>query len=192
MKKIVIKIFIILTLASCASIPSKNLTVDKFKLEEHQGAIAGVIAIQKQTASSISNIYYSNEEIENEILNDKYKKYAYCISIGTGGTRLPESIADFKKSEDDNFVYFFFIQKEKPGNYKLNKYDFFFNSGYIQEVVNYKIEPNIEFNIEKGKIKYFGTIFLDSKNRTLFHTKEFEEFDIQKFKEKLPHIKIDK
>lgn len=191
MKKIVFSLFIVLNLVSCATIPSKSLTVDKFKLKENEGAIAGVIAIQKNTSSTGSNIYYSNDDIENEILQDKYKKDNYSIVIGIGGITIPESIADFKKTEDDNFVYFFFVRKEKPGNYILNEYTFFFNSGYIKEYVSYKIEPNIDFNIEKGKIKYFGTIFLDSKARTLTHTKEFKEFDLQKFKEKLPHIKIE-
>jgi hypothetical protein len=190
-KKVVFSLLIVLNLFSCASIPSKNLTVDKFKLEEYEGAIAGVIAIQKITSSTGSNILYSNDEIQNEIQNDKNKKYNYGITIGTRGTTAPEWIADFKKAEDDKFVYFFFVRKEKPGKYKFNEYTFFFNSGYIQEFVANKIDPNIEFNIEKGKIKYFGTIFLDSKARTLKFTQEFKEFDIQKFKEKLPHIKVE-
>jgi hypothetical protein len=190
MKKIVFTLIVILSLVSCASIPSKKLTVNKFKLEENEGAIAGIIAIQKNTLSTGSSIYYINDEIENEILQDKNKKNNYSIFIGTGGV-TPAYIADFKKGEDDKFVYFFFVRKEKPGNYKVNEYTFFFNSGYIQEFVINKVEPVVEFNIEKGKIKYFGTIFLNSKARTLIHTKEFEESDIQKFKEILPHIKIE-
>lgn len=189
MKNLILTTFTILTLISCAIVPSKNLSSENFKLNENQGAIAGVIGILKRTYSSGSNIYYTNEEIEKLISQDKNNKQKFAFQIGTGAS-APQAIADFEKNKDDKYVYFFFVLKEQPGNYKFNEYTFFFNSGHIQELVDYPIKQNLEFNIEKGKIKYFGTIYLDSKNRDLIYTNEFKNFDLQKFKKKLPHLNI--
>lgn len=190
MKNIIVLLLAFIVLISCSSIPSGELSADKFKLNEDEGGIAGVIGILKKTYSSNSNIYYTNDEIEKLIKEDKYNKYKYRVFLATSAL-APQSIADFEKDKKDPYVYFFFILKQKPGNYKFNAYSFFFNSGYIQENVEYEIQPNIDFNIEKGKIKYFGTIFLNSKTRQISHTKEFKEYDIQKFKEKLSHIVIE-
>ncbi|WP_018675969.1 hypothetical protein [Riemerella columbina] len=189
MKNLILTIFTTLTLISCATVPSKNLTSENFGLNENEGAIAGVIGILKRTYSSGSNIYYTNEEIKTLIEQDKNNKQKFSFQIGTGAI-APQTIADFEKNKDDKYVYFFFVLKEKPGNYKFNEYTYFFNSGYIQELVGYPIKENLEFSIEKGKIKYFGTMLLDSKNRELIYTKEFKNSDLQKFKEKLPHINI--
>ncbi|MBP7172463.1 MAG: hypothetical protein KBA33_00145 [Cloacibacterium sp.] len=189
MKNLILTIFATLALISCATVPSKNLTSENFILNENEGAIAGVIGILKRTYSSGSNIYYTNEEIEKLIVQDKKNKQKFAFQIGTGA-KAPQSIADFEKNKDDKYVYFFFILKEKPGNFKFNEYTYFFNSGYIQELIGYPVKQNLEFNIEKGKIKYFGTMFLDSKNRELIYTNEFKNSDLQKFKEKLPHITI--
>ncbi|MDF0720731.1 MULTISPECIES: hypothetical protein [Chryseobacterium group] len=189
MKNLILTIFTALILISCATVPSKNLTSENFSLNENEGAIAGVIGILKRTYSSGSNIYYTNEEIKTLIEQDKNNKQKFAFQIGTGA-KAPQAIADFEKNKDDKYVYFFFVLKEKPGNYKFNEYTYFFNSGYIQELIGYPIKENLEFSIERGKIKYFGTMFLDSKNRELIYTNEFKNSDLQKFKEKLPHINI--
>ncbi|AZZ58251.1 hypothetical protein OKE80_02860 [Riemerella anatipestifer] len=189
MKNLILTLLVFTTLLSCATIPSKSLSAENFRINEDEGAIAGVIGILKRTYSSGSNIYYTNKDIEQLISQDKNNKQKFTLYIGTGAID-PKTIADFQKDKEDKYVYFFFVLKEKPGNYRFNEYTYFFNSGYIQELLTYPIEKNLEFNIEKGKIKYFGTIFLDSKNRKLLYTSEFEESDLQKFKEKLPHINI--
>lgn len=186
MKRIVLVFLTSILLVSCATIPSANLGADKFKLEENEGAIAGVVGLLKKSRSSISHIFYTNEEIQKIISKRKYDKYGYLLEFGT-----TVNVSDFEKEKDDPYEYFFFVLKQKPGNYKFNEYTFFFNSGYIQESVGYEITPNLEFNIEKGKIKYFGTMFLNSRTRELNYTQEFREYDIQKFKEKLPHIVIE-
>ncbi len=189
MKNLILTVLTFLTFISCATVPSKSLNAENFRLNENEGAIAGVIGILKRTYSSGSNIYYINKDIEQLISQDKNNKQKFALQIGTGAAD-PKTIADFQKGKEDKYVYFFFVLKEKPGNYNFNEYTYFFNSGYIQELVGYPIKQNLEFNIEKGKIKYFGTMFLDSRNRELIYTNEFKNSDLQKFKEKLPHINI--
>lgn len=189
MKNVIVIIIAMMTLLSCATVPSKNLNKENFSLGENEGAIAGVVGILKRTYSTGSRIFYTNGDIEKLIDQDQNNKQKHSFFIGTGA-KAPHTIADFQRSNDDKYVYFFFVLKEKPGNYRFNEYTFFFNSGYTQELVTYPVKDPLNFTIEKGKIKYFGTLFLDSKNRNLIYTDTHKQTDLQEFAEKLPQLPI--
>lgn len=83
-------------------------------------------------------------------------------------------------------IFFSIIQP--PGDYNFVSLGIFENGGYI---LSHQFIPlNINFNIEKGKVKYFGEIYVDYRNQSILFSDQ-KDRDIPKINNEFPYLKID-
>ncbi len=88
--------------------------------------------------------------------------------------------------DGDKAVYFFSVQ-ESEGQYTFSNFRIHENGGYTQSSADIPID--IDFEIEKGKVKYLGEIFVDY-NQSLIELNDESKRDLVKLKEKFPNLII--
>lgn len=103
----------------------------------------------------------------------------------------PEQMVKMKFKPDffdgEKAVYYFSIQ-EPEGSYEFSNFRIHENGGYIQSTTDTPID--IEFQIEKGKVKYIGEIYVDY-NQSFIGLNDETERDSKKLSEKFPNLKIE-
>jgi hypothetical protein len=89
--------------------------------------------------------------------------------------------------DGEKAVYFFSIE-EPEGKYGFTKLGIFENGGFIQSSMGIPID--IGFEIEKGKVKYLGEIYVDY-NQSFIGLNNESERDIRKLNEKFPNLHVE-
>ena len=177
MKKLLL-LSITTLILSCATQPSSNFPTS-FDSNSSEGMIVGTIAFKNE--KPIFNgysFYYLGE-------NDTKLTVAKRIYI------VPEQIVKMKFKpnfyDEEKAVYYFSIT-QPPGNYKFVSLGLFENGGYIQS--NSSLPMNVDFKIEKGKVKYIGEIYLDYRNQVILLNNQRSR-DIPKLQEQFQNLKIE-
>jgi hypothetical protein len=172
-----IQLFVFVVLISCATSPS-TLIPQSFNSDSENGIIVGTIAFENK--KPIFNQYFFHYLGEN----DKSITTRKMITI------RPEQMVAMKFKPDffDNTkaVYFFSIT-EKEGDYRFATLRLHANGGYVQS--HGQVPINIDFKIEKGKVKYLGEIYYNYSEGILKLNNKRER-DILKFNEKYPNLNI--
>ncbi len=165
-------------LLSCATQPSTKIPTN-FDQNSNEGMIIGTIAFKNE--KPIFNgyfFYYIGKD-------DKKTSHNKMININ------PEQIVKMKFNpnfyDNEKAVYYFSIT-QPPGDYKFVNLGIFENGGYIQS--SQSIPMDISFNIEKGKIKYLGEIYVDYRNQLIILNDE-KSRDIPKISNEFPNLKIE-
>ncbi|WP_445454507.1 hypothetical protein [Flavobacterium sp. 25HG05S-40] len=177
MKNLTLFLFASLFLVSCATAPSA-LIPQSFSSNSNDGMIIGTIAFENK--KPIFNQYFFHYLGEN----DKSISTSKMITI------RPEQMVAMKFKPDffdENKAVYFFSITEVQGKYRFTTLRLHENGGYIQS--HGQVPINIDFKIEKGKVKYLGEIYFNYSYGTLKLNDE-KERDIQKFKEKYPNLNI--
>ncbi|WP_353161368.1 hypothetical protein [Myroides odoratus] len=107
-------------------------------------------------------------------------------------TIRPEQIVKMKFHPDftaNNKAIYFFSITEVEGKYAFTLLRLHSNRGYIQKMANIPLK-NLDFTIEKGKIKYIGEIYFNYHNKVIILSDQRER-DLPKFKERFPHLTIE-
>ncbi len=175
-----IKIFllpILLLFASCATTPSATIPTNFSS--STQGMLVGTIAIENK--KPIFHQYFFHYLGEN----DK------DITIKKMLTIRPEQMLKMKFKPDfaeNNKAIYFFSITENAGKYHFSTLRLHENGGYIQNVM--KVPMDINFTIEKGKVKYIGEIYFNYNKRLILLNDESQR-DLVKFKEKYPALQIE-
>ena len=177
MKKLLI-LAILTIFVSCAIQPSANIP-SNFDSNSNEGMIVGTIAFKNE--KPIFNgydFYYIGE-------NDKKINPQKRIHIA------PEQIVKMKFNpnfyDNEKAVYYFSIS-QTPGNYEFVNLGLFENGGVFQS--SGSLPMNINFKIEKGKVKYIGEIYVDYRNQSIILNDQ-KNRDLPKLKENYPNLKIE-
>ncbi|MGB1000199.1 MAG: hypothetical protein ACPG4W_08165 [Flavobacteriales bacterium] len=178
MRKIILILTIGILINGCATLPSTKIP-QSFNSTDNSGMIIGSIAFKNE--KPIFNgytFYYTGNGIEK-------------ISAKKAVRIIPEQMVKMKFKPDfydgDKAVYYFSIQ-EPEGEYSFSNFQIFNNGGFIQSTRDIPI--NIEFIIEKGKVKYLREIYVDY-NQSLIELNDEKNRDLMKLKEKFPNLKIE-
>ena len=169
---------LILQTLSCATLPSDAIPESLIK-NENSGMIIGSIAFKNKKPIFNSYIFYYNEDNKTEISEAKMLKIN------------PEQIISMKFNPDffdgEKAVYYFSVT-EMPGKFNFVKLRLFENGGLYAYSKEYLID--IDFIIEKGKVKYLGEIYFDYHQQTIQLTGQSER-DIPKLNQKFPKLLIE-
>ena len=178
MRNIYILILIGIFLSSCATLPSLKIP-QSFSSSNENGMIVGSIAFKNEEPIFNGYTFYYTGNGIDKITAQK------IVSI------TPEQMTKMKFKPDfydrEKAVYYFSIE-EPEGNYEFSNFRIFKNGGYIQSSSDIPI--NIEFEIEKGKVKYLGEIYVDY-NQSFIGLNDESERDFRKLGEKFPNLKIE-
>lgn len=158
---------------ACATLPSKNIP-QNFNPESNEGMIIGAIAIQNE--KPIFNGYtffYSGQSKRG------------FIDISPEQTIKMKFKPDF--FDNDKAVYYFSITAI-PGAYKFYRLSLFSNGGYMQSTNG--IPLDIDFEIEKGKVKYIGEFYVNY-NGEIYELRDNKNRDLPKLKEVYPNLNIE-
>jgi len=166
-------------LLSCASQPSAKIPTT-FDSDSSDGMVIGTIAFKNEKPIFNGYLFYYAGKDDTKITHNK------MISIS------PEQVVAMKFNpnfyDQEKAVYYFSIT-QPPGDYKFVNLGIFENGGFIQS--NQHLPMNIEFNIEKGKIKYLGEIYVDYRKQSVMLTDQ-ESRDLPKINTAFPQLKIEK
>ena len=178
MKVKLLAICIILILVSCAMSPSL-LIPQSLPSNSSQGMIVGTIAFENQKPIfNQYSFYYIGKQ-------DKKRSVDRMIAI------RPEQLVKMKFDpdfyDDTKAVYYFSIT-ENVGEYKFSMLGLFENGGAVQG--HGQVPMDINFKIEKCKIKYLGEIYFNYRENKLI-LNDLRERDIPKFKERYPNLKVE-
>ncbi len=178
MRKTIIILILGILINSCATLPSTKIP-QSFSSNNENGMIIGAIAFKNEKPIFNGYMFYYTGNGIGSITANK------MIRIN------PEQMAKMKFKPDfhdgDKAVYYFSIQ-EPEGQYSFSNFRIHENSGIAQSTGNIPI--NIEFKIEKGKVKYLGEIFVDY-NQSLIELNNESKRDLVKLKQKFPNLKIE-
>lgn len=182
-KTIVISGILFLILSSCvvANLPSKDIPQES-KFEKDNGMIIGAISFQASKGRDIYNsytFYYSNRK--GFAWEDPKKNHITIKPSQTVGMSFKPDFFDNEKA-----VYYFKIEKPQ-GNYIF--YAVRTMRDGVQSYTYTTKEIAIPFTIEKGKIKYFGEMTVNSFNDVRAVSKS--ERDLPKLKEMFPNLVIE-
>ena len=178
MRKILFIILIATLINSCATLPSLKIP-QSFSSTNENGMIVGSIAFKNE--KPIFNgymFYYTGNGIE-KITARK------MIRINPAQMVKMKFKPDFFDGE--KAVYYFSIQ-EPEGEYSFSNFRIHENGGYSQSTADISI--NIDFKIEKGKVKYLGEIYVDY-NQSLIELNNEKARDLKNLNEKYPNLKIE-
>ena len=177
MRKTLMILILAILINSCATLPSTKIP-QSFSTNNENGMIIGTIAFKNE--KPIFNgymFYYTGNGIKRETANK-------MIRIN------PEQMVKMKFKPDfydgDKAVYFFSIQ-ESEGQYSFSNFRIHENGGYTQSTADIPID--ISFEIEKGKVKYLGEIFVDY-NQSLIELNNESKRDLYKLQDKFPNLII--
>ncbi|WP_321372849.1 hypothetical protein [uncultured Draconibacterium sp.] len=178
MRKHYLIILLGLLINSCATLPSLKIP-QSFNPNDSEGVIIGAIAFKNEKPIFHGySFYYTGNGITKINENN-------MVRI------VPESTVKMKFKPDffdgDKAVYYFSIQ-EPEGQYAFSNFKIFDQGIYVSSTKN--IPMDIKFNIEKGKVKYLGEIYVDY-NQSLIKLNNEKERDIKKMNEQFPNLKID-
>lgn len=178
MRKTILILILGILISACATLPSTKIP-QSFNPNNDSGMIIGSIAFKNE--KPIFNgymFYYTGNGIKRITANK-------MVRIN------PEQMAKMKFKPDfcdgDKAVYYFSIQ-ESEGQYSFSNFRIHENGGYVQSTVDIPID--IEFKIEKGKVKYLGEIYVDY-NQSLIELNDEKKRDLIKLKEKHPNLNIE-
>lgn len=178
MYKIIVLIIVFLVTISCATLPSKNIP-QEINTNSNDGMIVGTMSFKNEKPIFNGYLYfYTGEDIDN-FYGQK------LVRINPEQTLKMKFKPDF--FDNDKAVYFFSI-KEKYGKYQFTTFRLFSNGGFSNSTLDIPI--NIDFNIEKGKVKYFGELYFDYKNKKLSLSNQGFR-DLPMLKNKFPNLNID-
>lgn len=172
MKKILLLTVFALFL-SCATQPSQNIP-QSFSAKSNEGMIIGSIAFENE--KPIFNSYtflYSGPGKKN------------YISIHPEQTIKWKFKPDFF---DNNKAVYLFSISGIPGNYEFTILKFFENGGFV--TYNLTAPINVSFEIEKGKVKYLGEIYVNY-NQQIIQLNDQKERDLPKINEMFPYLKVE-
>lgn len=178
MKNLFYSTLICVLLISCATLPSKNIP-QEYNSNEKNGMIIGAIAIKNE--KPIFNgymFYYTGPDIDKISVNK-------MIRISPEQTLKMKFKPDF--FDNSKAVYYFSIE-EAEGQYSFSNLRLFENGGLYNSTANIPI--NIVFDIEPGKVKYIGEIFVDYK-KSIITLNDKRDRDLKKLAEKFPNLKIE-
>jgi len=176
------KIILILTLGilinACATLPSTKIP-QTFSPNNESGMIIGSIAFKNEKPIFNGYMFYYTGNGIKKITANK------MVRIN------PEQMVKMKFKPDfydgDKAVYYFSIQ-ESEGQYSFSNFRIHENGGFVQSTGDIPID--IEFKIEKGKVKYLGEIYVDY-NQSLIELNDEKSRDLMKLKEKFPNLRIE-
>lgn len=178
MNKILALIIIFLITTSCATLPSNNIP-QEINTYSNDGMIVGTMSFKNEKPIFNSYLYfYTGEDIDNFYVQKS-------VRINPSQTVKMKFKPDF--FDNEKAVYFFAI-KEKNGKYQFTTFRVFSNGGLSNSTLDLPI--NIDFNIEKGKVKYFGELFFDYKNGKLSLSNQSSR-DLPLLKNKFPNLNIE-
>lgn len=165
-------IFLVLTaslILGCSS-PSKNLktTYDS----ETEGMIVGTICIEKKMYNIFTFNYCYDVPSINNYPNSK-DFFTYKNSNG-----------DF--NENGNVYYLFTIAKP-AGKYKFFEIKIFNNMRNDPSTI--KIPIDMKFEIEKGKVTYFGELKINTQKKSYTRESQIDR-DREWFAKKIPQIQF--
>ena len=182
MKKLLALFLILLLFTSCATTTATKIPqhFESFTESFNEGMVVGTFAFENK--KPIYNGYFYHYKAEG----DRKLRQHRMLTI------RPHQIWKMKYEPDftDNTkaVYLFSI-KDVGGKYALTLLRLHSNKGYIS--VSYEVPlENLDFTIEKGKVKYLGEIYFNSKKRTVSFSDQ-KERDLPKFKERFPNLTIE-
>ncbi|WP_333661734.1 hypothetical protein [Chishuiella changwenlii] len=177
MKQFLYCLCICLFASSCATLPSKNIP-QELDLNTNDGMIVGTLSFKNQKPIFNSYLYfYTGNDI------DRF--------YGQKSVRInPEQTIKMKFKPDffdqEKAVYYFSI-KEKEGKYQFTFLRVSSQTSYKHTLLDIPI--NIDFNLEKGKVKYFGEIYFDYSNKNIILSDQSLR-DLPLLKNKFPKLNI--
>ena len=178
MKNKIILILISALINSCATLPSLKIP-QSFSSTNENGMIVGSIAFKNEKPIFNGYMFYYTGNGIDKITARK------MIRIN------PEQMVKMKFKPDffdgEKAVYYFSIE-ETGGKYSFSNFRIYENGGFIQSTADIPI--NIDFKIEKGKVKYLGEIYFDY-NQSLIELNDETERDLKILNEKYPNLKIE-
>jgi len=178
MKKILSLFLITLLFTSCATTTATK--IPQYFESSTQGMIVGTFAIENE--KPIFNQYFYHYQAEGE------KKFRQRRML----TIRPEQIVRMKFhpdfTENNKAIYFFSIT-ELEGKYAFTLLRLHKNGGFIQETKKIPLQ-NLDFTIEKGKIKYLGEIYFNYRKGILFLSDQ-KERDLPLFKARFPELRVE-
>ncbi len=177
MKNLFLTLFASLLIISCATSPS-TLIPESLNSNSENGIIVGTIAFENK--KPIFNQYFFHYLGEN----DKSITTRKMITIRPEQMVFMMFKPDF--FDESKAVYYFSIT-EKQGEYRFTTLRLHENGGYIQSQI--EVPMNIDFKIERGKVKYLGEIYF-SYGGQILKLNDKKERDIPKFKEQYPNLNI--
>lgn len=182
-------LFLLLTLMnlffSCVALPSSSMKTS-MSIFNKEGMIAGTFSLQDKNLLTSYTLHYIQIEAGAEktkfvnVLNTPNTTFMY----NRGEVKFGNSKGDFKENEKD--VYLFNIV-EPAGKYRIYELEMFHNSGSLYMQYTKKMPLDITFEIEEGKIKYFGEINISVKDQKIKLINNIER-DRIKFNEKNSEI----
>jgi len=178
MNKFFVLIAIFLVTLSCATLPSNNIPheIDTYSSD---GMIVGTMSFKNEKPIFNGYLYFYTGENIDRFYGQK------AVRVNPAQTIKMKFRPDF--FDQEKAVYFFSI-KERYGKYQFSIFRLFSNTSYSNSLLDIPIE--IDFNIEKGKVKYFGELYFDYRNRTLTFSDQSSR-DIPLLQSKYPHLKIE-
>lgn len=178
MNRILLFFLFFILFTSCA-------TTTATKIPQHfesstEGMIVGTFAFENE--KPIFNQYFYHYQAEG----DKKLRQRRMMTIRPHQIWKMKFEPDF--ADNTKAVYFFSI-REVEGKYAFTLLRLHSNRGYIQKMANIPLE-NLDFTIEKGKIKYIGEIYFNYHQGIISLTDQRER-DLPKFKERFPNLTIE-
>ena len=176
LKKIFLSLIVIISIQSCASLPSKSIP-KSYTPSKDIGMAVGAISFTNK--KPIRNGYYFNFKKKD----DPSMKFQITIK--------PEQMIAMKFKpdffEDGNAVYYFSTSAE-PGIYVLEDLALFENGGLYRYTE--KINGDISIKIEESKITYCGEIHYDTRQEKLTFSDRWER-DSKNMNQLFPNLKIE-
>lgn len=179
MRYISLLFLVVLTFSSCAVRPSRNIPTAA-TLGSNEGMIVGTISIEK--SRPVYNSYYFHY---NRMLEDSYDTYEKKIWIFSSQWLKVKHKPDYV---DGNKAVYLYSIKEVQGKYQFSLVRLHENGGSLYQKL-YEKTMNFPFEIEKGKVKYLGELYLDVRS-PFIELNDKRERDLKYFKEKYPLLKI--
>lgn len=158
---------------ACATLPSKDIP-QNFNPDSNEGMVIGAVTIQNEKPIFNGYTFFYSGQSKRGMIN-------IC----------PEQTVKMKFKPDffdnDKAVYYFSISAV-PGTYKFYELSLFSNGGFMQSTK--WIPLDIDFEIEKGKVKYIGEIYVNY-NKEIYQLRDNKNRDLPKLKEIFPSLNIE-
>lgn len=179
MRSLVLTTLVVIVISSCASKPSKNVITNLLP-NSTEGIIVGTISVEMK--SPIYNSYFFHY---NKVLEDSFDVYENRIWIYPNQMIKKKHDADYV---DGSKAVYLFSVKEFAGNYQFSLVKFNDNAAPIY-LKSFEKTLDFPFEIKKGKVTYFGEIYLDTNNG-IIEKNDMSDRDLKYFGEKFPNLNI--